>query len=1182
MAYIPNLPTLKDVGSNTSLPFVILAMGQSNMVGVSSEGRKTVSPGIYITNSNVVPTAIIPAQFGVAPLNQVPYDGTKTTTDPAVASNNQAVQFANYLRDSGMIPATRDIVIVFMAVGGTPISQWIGAGTGSPYWNWLNLYHLPVLEAAYPGAKIDHMMWDQGEADGVGGATQLVFNSTITTSLTLNNAIQTAITFTAALAGATSGTLTAAFTGTTGSYNILFSDGSARLVTLTNGSTAVSWTGAVTATTAATYGSTTPLRNPLTFSGALTAATSATITGGFTGTTGSYQVTFSDGSVKTVTLTSGSASVSWTGAVTATASATYGVTSALVTPAFTGTSGTYQITFSDSSTRIGTFTNGSTAISWTTAINLATDTASVGSLGTVLALTAPLASTLTFTTVLTGLTSGTLTAAFTGASGTYPIQFANSAATTRLATFTNGSTTVTWGNAPGGVTPATVKLGSLSATLASAFTGDTGTYTIMFSDNSQQSVTLTNGSTALSWLTPVFVTTSSITTGSTSGTLTNNWTGTSANYNVMFSDGTFQRLSLTNGSNILNAPYSIFIWLVNALNNATTATLKYTFTGATGSYNILFSDGSVRTTTLTNGSTGPISWTGAVTANNQASAAVASNLFTRPVIASGAATAYQNYQSKSMYVEGFNTLLNQCRSLSVWQPNITKVSVTELMPTGANNQQGRNDALYSLRDGLFDPLVTFVSGSGTAYSVTGGPVHYDGNSLMLLAERHFEAWVQGRIYGSYANPNISAYTGGSHVLRDSFTITAGGTLVVNPDYLRSGMCLINASGASSVTLPAAEYVPGTSILVNTVGAMTITVNPSGVTAYVVPEESTTPVTTYTTKNVGTAIMEIYAAPDKNWRIKSISPKVGQQMAYVPAHGASAALTVNTVFEPSQLRNAFYQITGTSLVLTLPDAAVIGDGASVTFWTTSAAQTNTVQTSGTIADTQGGNNALSYTLTAGSVATFITLRGRWIPFSDSSQHTRYHNAASYTSGQTISILAGYGYTTYTNTNTATLAALTINLPTWGGNGAEIRLLLTGAVTAITWTGGTVIGTKPTTVTPNSVITFVWNQTTASWYLINVNTNTGNQRLINTVTTSTTLAATGNATYYYLVNSASVTTQTLPTAVGNTDTYVIKNINTGVVTVATTSSQTIDGVTTQTLPTQNQFYTIISDGANWRLV
>lgn len=70
-----------------------------------------------------------------------------------------------------------------------------------------------------------------------------------------------------------------------------------------------------------------PLGGPLTFTGALVAATSGTLTSNFTGSTGTYAIIFSDGSVRVATLTNNSTAVSWTGAVTATATAQY------VTPA---------------------------------------------------------------------------------------------------------------------------------------------------------------------------------------------------------------------------------------------------------------------------------------------------------------------------------------------------------------------------------------------------------------------------------------------------------------------------------------------------------------------------------------------------------------------------------------------------------------------------------------------------------------------------------------------------------------------------------------------------------------------------------------------------------------------------------------------------------------------------------
>lgn len=64
-----------------------------------------------------------------------------------------------------------------------------------------------------------------------------------------------ALTFTAPIAAATSATLTAGWGGSAGSYTIVFDTGTTKTATLTNGSTAVSWTGAITAGVNA-YGST--------------------------------------------------------------------------------------------------------------------------------------------------------------------------------------------------------------------------------------------------------------------------------------------------------------------------------------------------------------------------------------------------------------------------------------------------------------------------------------------------------------------------------------------------------------------------------------------------------------------------------------------------------------------------------------------------------------------------------------------------------------------------------------------------------------------------------------------------------------------------------------------------------------------------------------------------------------
>jgi hypothetical protein len=69
-------------------------------------------------------------------------------------------------------------------------------------------------------------------------------------------------------------------------------------------------------------------------------------------------------------------------------------------------------------------------------------------------------------------------------------------------------------------------------------------------------------------------------------------------------------------------------------------------------------------------------------------------------------------------------------------------------------------------------------------------------------------------------------------------------------------------------------------------------------------------------------------------------------------------------------------------------------------------------------------------------------------------------------------------------------------------------------------------------------------------------------------------------YLLDFTTGTFTATLPTATGcQGKTYVFKNSGTGIITIATTSSQTIDGVTTSILATQYATITVVSNGANW---
>lgn len=89
----------------------------------------------------------------------------------------------------------------------------------------------------------------------------------------------------------------------------------------------------------------------------------------------------------------------------------------------------------------------------------------------------------------------------------------------------------------------------------------------------------------------------------------------------------------------------------------------------------------------------------------------------------------------------------------------------------------------------------------------------------------------------------------------------------------------------------------------------------------------------------------------------------------------------------------------------------------------------------------------------------------------------------------------------------------------------------------------------------------------------------------VSKSVSYALTSTDNVVLVTTGSSSLTMTLPTTVGAIGKmYMIKKVDSGLgtVTIATTSSQKIDGEFTQVIPFQWASLTLLSDGANWYLV
>lgn len=88
-----------------------------------------------------------------------------------------------------------------------------------------------------------------------------------------------------------------------------------------------------------------------------------------------------------------------------------------------------------------------------------------------------------------------------------------------------------------------------------------------------------------------------------------------------------------------------------------------------------------------------------------------------------------------------------------------------------------------------------------------------------------------------------------------------------------------------------------------------------------------------------------------------------------------------------------------------------------------------------------------------------------------------------------------------------------------------------------------------------------------------------RSVQTLTSSITLGAVAGTDYVIVLGTGGV--PTMPTAVGNTNLYTIKNNTVANVTIATTSSQTIDGTTTIVLSPYSSV-DLISNNINWFVI
>ncbi len=178
---------------------------------------------------------------------------------------------------------------------------------------------------------------------------QKYFSNEATFSITTVGSTNSTITAAPAI-GATSATLSSAWTYPTQQTMVTFSDGEQRLTTFTLNSTAISWQNGLVGSQLAT---TTTIA---------AGATSATLQTAWPYTGGAFLTQFSDGEQKTVTYTAGSAAITWAGGLNGLVQA-YVYVSVCTTAIGIGGLQTYNLPPDYSKLETGTLTIGS--LKWT-------------------------------------------------------------------------------------------------------------------------------------------------------------------------------------------------------------------------------------------------------------------------------------------------------------------------------------------------------------------------------------------------------------------------------------------------------------------------------------------------------------------------------------------------------------------------------------------------------------------------------------------------------------------------------------------------------------------------------------------------------------------------------------------------------------------------------------------------
>lgn len=215
-------------------------------VGTQADGFGGVS-WLFVCSS----TNSVPQSYGVTGGTNGYYHGSVNTGSDNVNEYAMIAFFTQAGSNLGLLGgsdydagfrAKQVIGSAYSCIGTIQVDDHVGIACTAVRWSRGDMSNVPASGYTASTFYIDNM---SRYAAGLGSYP--LTERKMTPSMVCDVQYSTVTTTAAPQIGNTAATLSSAWTGSTGTFTLTFSDSTAKTVTLTNGSTAVSWTGALTA-----------------------------------------------------------------------------------------------------------------------------------------------------------------------------------------------------------------------------------------------------------------------------------------------------------------------------------------------------------------------------------------------------------------------------------------------------------------------------------------------------------------------------------------------------------------------------------------------------------------------------------------------------------------------------------------------------------------------------------------------------------------------------------------------------------------------------------------------------------------------------------------------------------------------------------------------------------------------